>query len=213
MNMIQPHRRSGRSRAAPKRYEDEKFVSGAVDRYQHCYDANRSGKQDYINGHENYYTSRRGHKFTTVEWRVAQGRITQKVVLRDFAESLLEFSSIWRDMGRILPGALVSRIGEYLRISDVDKALVVEDDEFIVGDDEVEPKKWSCSGLPMDDDESEEEWDSEEETDDDEEWNSDIEDMINKSDDEQDDIPTHDGWNHRWGCPPLNTTDTKKNKK
>tara|TARA_A100001015_G_scaffold263554_1_gene310611 strand:- start:238 stop:882 length:645 start_codon:yes stop_codon:yes gene_type:complete len=214
MNMIQPHRRSGRRRTAPKRFEDEKFVSGAVDRYQHCYDANRAGKQDYINGDENYYTSRRGHKFTTIEWN---NRGKYRIHKRDFAESLLEFSSIWRDMGRVLPGALVSRIGEYLRISDVDKALVAEDDEFIVGDnsdiDEPQPKKWSCSGLPMDDDESEEEWDSEEETDDDEEWDSDIEDIINKSDDEDDDIPTHDGWNHRWGCPPLNTTDNKKYKK
>ena len=24
------------------------------------------------------------------------------------------------------------------------------------------------------------------------------------------DIPTHDGWNHRWGCPPI--TETKKQK-
>ena len=30
-----------RNRSAPKRFEDEKFVSGAIDRYQHCYDANR----------------------------------------------------------------------------------------------------------------------------------------------------------------------------
>ena len=204
MNMIQPHRRSGRRRTAPKRFEDEEFVSGAVDRYEHCYDANRSGKVDRVNGHENYYTSRRGHKFTTLEWRVAQGRIIQKIVLRDFTESLLEFSSIWRDMGRVLPGAIVSRIGEYLRISNVDKQLVVEDDEFIAADGEVEPKKWSCSGLPMDDDESEEEWDSEEETDDDEEW---------EEDNSDDDTPTHDGWNHRWGCPPLNTNDAKKYKK
>ena len=92
MNMIQPHRRSGRRRTAPKRFEDEKFVSGAVDRYQHCYDANRPGKQDYINGHDNYYTSRRGHKFTTIEWN---NKGKYRIHKRDFAESLLEFSSIY----------------------------------------------------------------------------------------------------------------------
>ena len=200
MNMIIQHRRSGRRRTAPKRFEDETFVSGAVDRYQHCYDANRSGKYDQINGHEDYYTSRRGHKFTTIEWN---DRGKYRIHKRDFSESLLEFSSIWRDMGRVLPGAIVSHIGGFLRISDVDKALVADDDEFIVGDDsdveEAQPKKWSCSGLPMDD-ESEEEWDSEDETDDDEEWDSDAE----------DDVPTHDGWNHRWGCPPLSKKNLKK---
>ena len=69
MNMLKEHRRNPtRRRAAPKRFEDEKFVSGAIDRYQHCYDANKEGKYDRINGDENYYTSSRGHKFTTLEW-------------------------------------------------------------------------------------------------------------------------------------------------
>ena len=54
-----------RNRSAPKRFEDEKFVSGAIDRYQHCYDANRVGKYDVINGDENYYTTRDGRKFAT----------------------------------------------------------------------------------------------------------------------------------------------------
>lgn len=217
MNMLQSHRRSGRRRTAPKRFEDETFVSGAIDRYQHCYDANRPGKYDRINGHENHYTSSRGHKFTTLEWRVAQGRITQKIVLRDFTESLLEFSSIWRDMGHVLPGAIVSHIGGFLRISNVDKALVADDDEFIVGDDsdveEAQPKKWSCSGLPMDDDSDEEEWDSGDETEEDGEWNSEAEDIQAEESDEEDDVPTHDGWNHRWGCPPLSKTDLKQYKK
>jgi hypothetical protein len=213
MNMLQPHRRSGRRRTAPKRFQDEKFVSGAIDRYQHCYDANRSGKYDHINGHENYYTSSRGHKFTTIEWN---DRGKYRIHKRDFTESLLEFSSIWRDMGRVLPGTLVSQIGEYLRISNTDKALVADDDEFIVGDDsdveESQPKKWSCSGLPMDDESEEEEWDSGDETEEDGEWNSDEEEE-EEQDDEEDDVPTHDGWNHRWGCPPLSKKDLKKYKK
>jgi len=164
--MLQPHRRSGRRRTAPKRFEDETFVSGAIDRYQHCYDANRPGKYDDINGDENYYTTRRGNKFTTIEWN-ANGKY--RIHKRDFAESLLEFSSIWRDMGRVLPGAVVSHIGSFLRLSETDQHLIADDDEFIVGDDsdieEVECKTDRCSELPMED-ESEEEWDSEIETDD-----------------------------------------------
>jgi len=216
MNMLQSHRRSGRRRTAPKRFEDETFVSGAIDRYQHCYDANRTGKYDQINGHDNYYTSRRGHKFTTIEWN---DRGKYRIHKRDFSESLLEFSSIWRDMGCVLPGAIVSHIGGFLRISETDKALVADDDEFIVGDDsdveeeEAQPKKWSCSGLPMDDESDEEVWDSGDETEDDEEWDSEAEDLQAEESDEEDDVPTHDGWNHRWGCPPLSNKDLKQYKK
>ena len=158
-----------RTRLAPKRFEDEKFISGAIDRYQHCYDANRAGKYDDINGDENYYTTRNGRKFVTLEWN-DKGRY--RIHKRDFVESVLEFTSIWRDMGMVLPGVLVSNISSFLKISDIDQALIADDDEFVVGDEEEEeahPKKWSCSGLPMDD-KSEEEWDSDEETDDDGEW-------------------------------------------
>ena len=160
-----------RNRNAPKRFEDEKFVSGAIDRYQHCYEANKSWKYDNINGHENYYNNSRGHKFTTIEWN---DRGKYRVQLRDFSESLLEFSSIWRDMGLVLPGALVSRIGEYLRISDVDKALVMDDDEFIVNDDddeleEAQSRKWCCSGLSIES-ESEDEWNSDDDSESEDEW-------------------------------------------
>ena len=160
--MIQPHRRSGRRRTAPKRFEDEKFVSGAVDRYQHCYDANKEGKYDRINGDENYYTSRRGHKFTTLEWN---DRGKYRIHKRDFTESLLEFSSIWRDMGRVLPGAIVSHIGGFLRISEVDKELIVDDDEFIVGDLSTDESASESEDEDEDeyetgDETSEEEWDS-----------------------------------------------------
>ncbi len=166
-----------RKRNAPKRFEDEKFISGAVDRYQHCYDANVQGKNDSINGHENYYTTRDGRKFTTLEWRKVKGKkiLRQYWRPRDFTESVLEFTSIWRDMGMVLPGAMVSHISSFLKLSDIDQALIADDDEFIVGDEEVEeaqPKKWCCSGLTIED-KSEEEWDSDEETDDDSEWDSD----------------------------------------
>jgi hypothetical protein len=45
--------------------------------------------------------------------------------------------------------------------------LLVDDDEFVAADDsesegEEQGKRWSCSGLPMED---EEEWSSEDETD------------------------------------------------
>lgn len=157
-----------RTRLAPKRFEDEKFISGAIDRYQHCYDANRAGKYDAINGDENYYTTRNGRKFVTFEWN-DKGRY--RIHKRDFAESVLEFTSIWRDMGMVLPGDLVSNISSFLKISDIDQALIADDDEFVVGDEEEEtqPKKWCCSGLPIED-KSEDEWSSDEETDDDGEW-------------------------------------------
>ena len=81
-------------------------------------------------------------------------------------------------MGRVLPGAVVSHIGEYLRLSEVDQSHLEEDDEFIAGDvssdedeEEIKPKKWCCSGLPVED-ESEEEWHSDYETSE-EDWDSD----------------------------------------
>ena len=162
-----------RNRNAPKRYEDEKFVSGSIDRYQHCYDANREGKYDRINGDEDYYTTRDGRKFATFTWNA--DNTMYRYALRDFTESVLEFTSIWRDMGRVLPGALVSHISSFLKLSNIDQALIADDDEFVVGDEEeeeAEPKKWSCSGLPMED-KSEDEWNSDEETDDESEWDSD----------------------------------------
>ncbi len=161
-----------RNRTAPKRFEDEKFVSGSIDRYQHCYDANNTGKYDCINGDEDYYTTRDGRKFTTLEWRVVKGRIIHRFRPRDFTESVLEFTSIWRDLGLVLPGALVSHISSFLKLSNIDQALIADDDEFVVGDEEEEihdavETKW-CGKYA-----SEEEWDSDEETDDDSEWDSD----------------------------------------
>ena len=183
-----------RNRTAPKRFEDEKFVSGAVDRYQHCYEANKEGKYDCINGNENYYTTRDGRKFATFTWN--SNNTMYRYALRDFTESVLEFTSIWRDLGMVLPGHLVSHISAFLKLSDIDQALIADDDEFIVGDEEeeeAEPKKWSCSGLPMED-KSEEEWNSDEETDDESEWDSDC-----LSDGDED----HEG--KYWAGPPYFT--------
>ena len=148
-----------RNRSAPKRFEDEKFVSGAIDRYQHCYDANRAGKYDDINGDENYYTTRDGRKFATFTWN--SNNTMYRYELRDFTESVLEFTSIWRDMGMVLPSDLVSNISSFLKLSDIDQSLIADDDEFIVGDEELEDEEEEVS---------EEEWNSDEETDDDGEW-------------------------------------------
>ena len=163
MNLLQPHRRNpSRRRSAPKRFEDEKFVSGAIDRYQHCYEANKIGKYDCINGNENYYQNRHYKKFTT---SIINNRGRYKIHRRDFSESLLEFSSIWRDMGLELPGSMVAHIGNYLRLSDIDKSNLEQDDEFIVGDDKSDRED-------VNEDNSEEEWDSDYETSE-EEWDSD----------------------------------------
>ena len=183
-----------RNRTAPKRFEDEKFVSGAIDRYQHCYEANKRGKYDSINGNEDYYTTRDGRKFTTFTWN--PDNTMYRCALRDFTESVLEFTSIWRDMGMILPGDMVSHISSFLKLSNIDQALIADDDGFVVGDEEEEeaqPKKWSCSGLPMED-KSEDEWDSDEETDDESEWDSDC---LSDGDEE------HEG--KYWAGPPYFT--------
>tara|TARA_B100000902_G_scaffold397225_1_gene460351 strand:+ start:64 stop:606 length:543 start_codon:yes stop_codon:yes gene_type:complete len=158
-----------RNRIAPKRFEDEKFVSGSIDRYQHCYDANNTGKYDCINGDEDYYTTRDGRKFTTLEWRVVKGRIIHRFRPRDFTESVLEFTSIWRDLGMVLPGALVSHISSFLKLSNIDQALIADDDEFVVGDEEEEPQdvvetNW-CGHREWDEDSDE--------TDEDSDWDSD----------------------------------------
>jgi len=163
MNMLIPHRRSGRRRQAPKRYEDEKFVSGRVDQYTRGYEGRDSNWRAAEEDAENYYHTRKGRKFANYVWN---GRGKYRVQLRDFPESLLELTSIWRDLDMVLPSAIVSHIGGFLRFSQTDQDLLVDDDEFIAGDDsesedEEQGKRWSCSGLPMDD----EEWSSASETD------------------------------------------------
>ena len=164
MNMLIPHRRSGRRRQAPKRFEDEKFVSGRVDQYTRGYEGRDSNWRAAEEDAENYYHTRKGRKFANYVWN---GRGKYRVQLRDFPESLLELTSIWRDLDMVLPSAIVSHIGGFLRLSQTDKDLLVDDDEFIAGDDsesecEEQGKRWSCSGLPMED---EEEWSSGDETD------------------------------------------------
>ena len=163
MNMLTPHRRNpSRRRQAPKRFEDEKFVSGRVDQYTRGYEGRDSNWKASAEDAENYYHSMNGRKFAHHVWN-ARGKY--RVQLRDFPESLLELASIWRDLDMVLPSAIVSKIGGFLRLSQTDKDLLVDDDEFIAGDEsesEEQDKKWSCSGLPMED---EEEWSSGDETD------------------------------------------------
>ncbi len=197
--MIKEHRRSSRRRTAPKRFEDEKFVCGSVDRYQHSYDGSfKEGQSEK----ENYYNSSRGRKWCELRRVTPAGRII--FYHKDFPESLLEFSSIWRDMGLVLPGALVSRVGEFLNIKNIDSKLIEADDEFIVGDEDEE-------FVELVESEDEEFNSGDEETDDGEEWDSEAEDSEEEASEEEEDIPTHDGWNHRWGCPPIKSP--KNNKK
>ena len=66
-------------------------------------------------------------------------------------------------MGRELPGHIVSRIGEYLRLSKVDQSNIEEDDEFIAGDlstDESASESESEEDSASDYETEEEEWDS-----------------------------------------------------
>ena len=175
MNMLTPHRRNpSRRRQAPRRYEDEKFVSGRIDQYTRDYEGRDSNWKASAEDAENYYNTKNGRKFSNYVWN-ARGRYS--IQLRDFPETLLELTSIWRDFGLELPGSLLQEIGSYLRISNVDRALLEDDDAFVVGDNDSESeyesekdtKKWSCSGLPMDD----EEWSSCEDTDEDSGYDTD----------------------------------------
>ena len=175
MNMLTPHRRNpSRRRQAPKRYEDEKFVSGRIDQYTRGYEGRDSNWKASAEDAENYYRHMRGGKIYNVVW---SKRGKYRYQLRDFPETLLELTSIWRDFGLVLPGALLQEIGSYLRITEVDQALLQDDDAFVVADNDSESeyesekdtKKWSCSGLPMDD----EEWSSCEDTDEDSGYDTD----------------------------------------
>ena len=164
MNMLKEHRRNPtRRRAAPKRFEDEEFVSGSVDRYQHCYDNHYTGN---ISGNENYYTTRDGRKFVSPKWGVTNGRITYRLTQRDFPESLLEFNSIWRSKNRVIPTDVLSTIASFLNIKEIDKQLIKEDDEFIVGelstDESASESEEDEDEYKTEDETSEEEWDSDE---------------------------------------------------
>ena len=224
--LIKQHRRNPtRNRRSPKRYEDETFVSGAIDRYQRSF--NGRFKEGTL---------------------VADAQDTDYHFTNhfDYTESLLEFTSIWRDFGRVLPGNLVENIGKYLRLrrTDKQKGMITADDEFIVADDEVEEKvpdksnRFTICGYKKNciEDSDEELWDSDGESDydseeeknmfdalkDDDESSDEESEIDGYSDDEGkweddprngkyykkekkvvDDVPTHDGWNHRWGCPPI----------
>ena len=126
------HRRSTRTRREPKRFTDEKFVSGQIDQYTRDYSGWREDKwlKKYQDSEE-YYHDHRNRKFATVNWINSK---RYRVHLRDFPESLLEFVSIWRDYGLVMPSDVLDKLGSYLRISAVDQALLVDDDTFITAD-------------------------------------------------------------------------------
>ncbi len=146
-SLIPHHRRSTRTRREPKRFTDEKFVSGRVDQYTRGYsgwheDRWRNKYQDA----ENYYHDHRNRKFGSVSWTKKN---KYHVNLRDFPESLLEFSSIWRDFGYEMPDVVLDKIGSFLNISSTDQALLVDDDAFITADHEEE-----CEEIDHSDEES-----------------------------------------------------------
>ena len=134
MNMLIPHRRNPtRRRQAPRRYEDEKFVSGRIDQYTRGYEGRDSNWKKDAEDAENYYRHMSGRKIYNVVWNK---RGKYRYQLRDFPETLLELTSIWRDFGLVLPSSLIQEIGSYLRITQVDQALLQDDDAFVVADEE-----------------------------------------------------------------------------
>lgn len=190
--LIKQHRRNPtRNRRSPKRFQDETFVSGAIDRYQHSFDgwfkedSWVAEKQDADNHFYNY---------------------------QDYTESLLEFTSIWRAKGRVLPGNLVENIGRYLRLRNADKqkGMITADDEFIVDNDEVEEKvsvmncgyKKNCI-----EDSDEELWDSDGESDYDSEEEQNMFNALKDDDETSDEESDFDGYNDdegKWDGDPRN---------
>ena len=133
MNMLVPHRRNpSRRRQAPKRYEDEKFVSGRIDQYTRGYEGRDSNWKAKAEDAENYYRQMSGRKIYQIHYNV-KGKY--RFQLRDFPESLLELASIWRDLNMELPSAIVSQIGTFLAFSNTDQALLEADDGFVAADE------------------------------------------------------------------------------
>jgi len=164
------HRRSTRTRREPKRFTDEKFISGRVDQYTRGYEGRDSNWRARFEDAENYYHTINGRRFANHVWN---SRGKYRVQLRDFPESLLEFSSIWRDFGYEMPDIVLDKIGSFLNISSTDQALLADDDAFITADHEEE-----CEEIDHSDEEAmtDGEFYSSEE---DEEWSD--------SDDDEDD--------------------------
>ena len=129
------HRRSTRTRREPKRFTDEKFISGRVDQYTRGYEGRDSNWRADLEDAENYYHTINGRLFANYVWN-SKGKY--KVHLRDFPESLLEFSSIWRDFGYEMPDIVLDKIGSFLNISSTDQALLADDDAFITADHDEE---------------------------------------------------------------------------
>ena len=133
MNMLVPHRRNpSRRRQAPKRYEDEKFVSGRIDQYTRGYEGRDSNWRADAEDAENYYRHMSGRKIYQIHYNV-KGKYRYQ--LRDFPESLLELASIWRDLKMELPEGLISHIGGFLSFSNTDQALLEDDDKFVAADE------------------------------------------------------------------------------
>ena len=132
------HRRSTRTRRQPKRFTDEKFISGRVDQYTRGYEGRDSNWRARFEDAENYYHTINGRRFANHVWN-SKGKY--RVHMRDFPESLLEFSSIWRDFGYEMPDVVLDKIGSFLNISSTDQALLVADDEFITADHDEECKE------------------------------------------------------------------------
>ena len=88
MNMLTPHRRNpSRRRQAPRRYEDETFVSGRIDQYTRGYEGRDSNWKAAAEDAENYYRYMSGRKISNIVWSTSSGFRYQ---LRDFPEKLLE---------------------------------------------------------------------------------------------------------------------------
>ena len=186
MLLTPQHRRSTRSRKAPKRYEDEKFVSGKYDRYSSNYNG-RFKKNSIVSDRQdadNYYRNEKGERLGSIHtykknyFDALKGEFYyEKIIPIDFLETLFAFTCYWRKKKLILPGDIVNYIGSYLNFKEIEEN-IAKDDEFIVSDNEYVDIEYEEDDFIKEA--------SYYETDEDEEWSQYIN-ISDESDDESED--------------------------
>ena len=136
-------RNPSRSRQKPMRFADQQFVSGRYDQYTRGYDGwqDKNSLSSKRQDAENYYVNYRGQKLYGNRFSYTG----YQNLSRDFPESLLELSSIWRDLKLVIPEDTLHHISTFLNIKNIDRQLITQDDTFIVADDSEEYAELSDS--------------------------------------------------------------------
>lgn len=119
------HRRSTRTKRQPKRFTEEKFVSGIIDYYRRGYDGmyEEGSRTADMEDYEKDFCGRNQYSYGG-----------------DYTETLMEFARIMRGRGIVLPDVITEKIGSYMNIpySDRHPSIISKDEAFIADDDEID---------------------------------------------------------------------------